>query len=131
MRTVIWMTPWGAKERGKGSLLVWIGLSLLLAVPVAIWWWLRTQEEEGIPASHLPPMPRIARPQTTEPDDLTRIEGIGPKVQACLRSAGITTFAGLAAKTSTQLKGILRQAGVYMANPQTWPEQAKLAARGE
>ena len=65
------------------------------------------------------------------PDNLTRIEGIGPKISGLLQAAGITTFAHLAATEVSQLQQLLQQAGLRLANPSTWPEQAKLAAAGD
>lgn len=64
------------------------------------------------------------------PDDLKRIEGIGPKISSVLQKAGIMTFAQLAAADADQLRQILRDAGVRVADPTTWPEQAGLAAVG-
>lgn len=65
------------------------------------------------------------------PDDLTVVEGIGPKIAELLRARGITTFAGLAAMTPPGLQAILDAAGANfkLAVPQTWPEQAALAAQ--
>jgi len=67
-----------------------------------------------------------------EPDDLTRIEGIGPKIQELLYAANIHTFAKLAKTDTARLKGILNDAGdrFQMHEPKTWPEQAQLAADG-
>jgi len=65
------------------------------------------------------------------PDDLKRIEGIGPKVASVFQAAGITTFARLAATSVNQLKSVLKEAGVRIADPGTWPEQASLAADGD
>lgn len=62
-------------------------------------------------------------------DDLTRIEGIGPKVSDALRGAGIVTFAQLAATDASKLREITRRAGI-IGNPASWPRQAKLAAEG-
>jgi predicted flap endonuclease-1-like 5' DNA nuclease len=64
-----------------------------------------------------------------EEDDLTRVEGIGPKYRDALIEAGITTFAQIAAMTEEQLVDLIRDAG--MRKPPsvgTWAEQAKLAA---
>lgn len=68
----------------------------------------------------------------TTTDDLTKIEGIGPKVAEHFNKAGITTFAQLAASDLKTLKDILSAAGprYKMRNPSTWPQQAKLAAKG-
>lgn len=66
------------------------------------------------------------------PDDLKVIEGIGPKIAALLQSVGITTFAQLAATDVSRLEQILVEANLRrLADPGTWPEQAKLAAAGD
>ncbi len=63
------------------------------------------------------------------PDDLKIIEGIGPKIEGILQDAGIKTFAELAAASVSQLEKIVREdAGIRIAFPDTWPEQAQLAA---
>jgi len=65
-------------------------------------------------------------------DDLKKIEGIGPKIEAALKAAGIRTFAELAAKTPTELQVLLDEAGfARISNPETWHEQAALAAEGK
>jgi large subunit ribosomal protein L21 len=63
-------------------------------------------------------------------DDLTKIEGIGPKVSKTLKDAGISTFETLANARVEDLQTILSDAGLKMMDPTTWPEQAKLAADG-
>ena len=65
-------------------------------------------------------------------DDLTKIEGVGPKIAEHLNAAGITTFAQLATTSPDQLRQILDQAGGFAAHdPSTWPDQAQLAANGD
>jgi len=64
------------------------------------------------------------------PDDLTLIEGIGPKIQDLLQSIGIKTYSQLAAADVTKISDMLRDARLAMANPGSWPQQAKLAAEG-
>jgi predicted flap endonuclease-1-like 5' DNA nuclease len=68
-----------------------------------------------------------------EPDDLTRIEGIGPKIQELLYAARIFTFVTLSKTTADRLKEILDGGGerFQMHEPKTWPEQAQLAAEGQ
>ena len=69
-----------------------------------------------------------------EPDDLKRIEGIGPKLSSVLQEAGILTYAQLAGATPEQLTDILEAADprlLRLAHPASWPEQAALAAAGE
>jgi predicted flap endonuclease-1-like 5' DNA nuclease len=62
------------------------------------------------------------------PDDLKRIEGIGPKISSILQGAGVTTYVKLADASVESLDKILDEAKIRIANPSTWPEQAKLAA---
>ncbi len=86
-----------------------------------------------------PPMPEAAVKSTAvpviepvEPDNLKKIEGIGPKIEGILHEAGISTFAALAVETVQNLEKIVREdAGIRVAFPDTWPEQAQLAAAGE
>jgi len=85
-------------------------------------------EEEGAivpPKADLDMVPQA-------PDDLKLIEGIGPKISQLLMDNGILTFAQLAATSIERLQAILEEAGpnFQLANPDTWPEQAKLAAAG-
>lgn len=70
-------------------------------------------------------------PEPAKPDDLKIIEGIGPKIEGILHAAGIKTYAQLAAATVGSLEKIVREdAGIRVAFPDTWPEQARLAAEG-
>ena len=72
-------------------------------------------------------------PAATETsDDLSKIEGIGPKGAAVLNEAGISTFAQLAKATAEEIKEILdkSETNFNAQDPTTWPEQAKLAADG-
>jgi len=65
------------------------------------------------------------------PDNLKRIEGIGPKVANLLGEAGILTFKQLAAADLGALQAILDEAGLQFMNPTSWPQQAGLAAKGD
>lgn len=69
----------------------------------------------------------------TGADDLTAIEGVGPKISELLHAAGITNFSQLAAAKVSAIQEILKAAGsrYSMANPGTWPEQAALLAAGD
>ena len=66
-------------------------------------------------------------------DDLTIIEGIGPKAAEVLVAAGITTFAELAATDVEKVKEILSAstAKVSHLDPTTWAQQSQLAADGK
>jgi ribosomal protein L30 len=90
-------------------------------------------EEVAEEAVAEPEAEEVAEPVAAEPaaaDDLAVIEGIGPKIADVLRAAGIDTFAQLAATDSASLTEILQAAGLRLAAPDTWPEQAALAAAG-
>lgn len=73
------------------------------------------------------------RPKTVKKaDDLTVIEGIGPKMSAALTAAGITTFERLSKASAAELDAAIRAAGMRLApSLSTWPEQAAYAARGD
>lgn len=72
-------------------------------------------------------------PAATKADDLTLVEGIGPKIAELLKAAGIVSFADLAASKPAALKAILENAGkrYQMHDPATWPKQAALARDGK
>ncbi|MEZ4932876.1 MAG: 30S ribosomal protein S6 [Saprospiraceae bacterium] len=77
--------------------------------------------------------PRKAKAPVKQPDNLKRIEGIGPKIAEVLRSSGITTFEKLAVMTPDQIKAVLNAAGDRFSfqDPTTWPAQSDLAAKGK
>jgi small subunit ribosomal protein S2 len=77
-------------------------------------------------------VPAAAPIASSEPDDLTRIEGVGPKYAEILVAAGIDSFAKLAALSEDAIVEIVRQGGGRKsASIGTWAEQAKLAAAGD
>ncbi len=68
-----------------------------------------------------------------KPDDLKKIEGVGPKIAEHLNNGGITTFQELADAKVERLQEILDNAGprYKMHNPATWSQQSALAAKGD
>ncbi|MEJ2162950.1 MAG: 30S ribosomal protein S2 [Robiginitalea sp.] len=72
---------------------------------------------------------------TEEPvaDDLTKVEGIGPKTAEALVNAGINTFAILSKANPEKIKELLTEASSRLAHldPGSWPKQAKMAADGK
>lgn len=121
-------------------------------------WWLWNRDEEEIAAIEIvaeplsPALEQEAGPlefeeeekaagkraqpvkEDSEPDDLRRIEGIGPKIASVLSEAGISTYALLADADADRLERILGDADprlLRLADPTTWPEQAALAAAGQ
>jgi predicted flap endonuclease-1-like 5' DNA nuclease len=89
------------------------------------------RDRDDLPASRTLSVSEPRLPADVE-DDLTLIEGIGPKIAALLKQQGIRTFADLAAMDTAQLNGILRAAGprYRTARVDSWPEQARLAGAG-
>lgn len=73
---------------------------------------------------------RAAGISISREDELEVIEGIGPKIADLLRQAGIRRFWQLAQMSPGQIQPILDAAGpnYRLAVPQSWPEQAALAA---
>lgn len=66
-------------------------------------------------------------------DDLTKVEGIGKKIEGLLNKSNIHSFKQLSKTTITGLKVVLESGGskFSMHNPGSWPKQAKLAADGK
>ncbi len=78
--------------------------------------------------SAVSPQP-VAPKSSSATDNLTKIEGIGKKMDAALKAAGITTFARLAQATDEELQAALEQAGLRFApSLPTWSRQAGFAA---
>lgn len=77
------------------------------------------------------PAPRGAAPR--RPDDLTIIEGIGPKVAEALNRAGITSFVQLARMTPDDLYRIVKfeQNVKLVGDTRTWPRQAQYLVEGD
>jgi len=111
-----------------------------------------------LPEVHLPDLtlpdvdlPRVAVPDVDLPDveapglgaiasrvsggfdDLKLIEGIGPKIAGVLNAAGIVSFRQLAGLSPARILEILEASDprlLRLADPTTWPHQARLAADG-
>jgi len=114
-----------ARRRLRSTFLVPLVMGLLF------WWWRRHTESQRSGSDDRVPGSIRLEPAMEETEDLTRISGIGPKVSQLLLAAGIATFAQLAAADVDNLRRILRDAGLTMIDPGTWPEQANLVATGQ
>lgn len=69
-------------------------------------------------------------PKSTETDDLTKVEGIGPKIAETLVAGWIATYADLAKTDASAITEIIKDvAGSH--TPDTWPQQAQMAADGK
>ncbi|MER3375243.1 MAG: 30S ribosomal protein S2 [Allomuricauda sp.] len=71
--------------------------------------------------------------EAAKADDLTKVEGIGPKAAEAIVNSGIGTYAELAKADPEKIKEILTEASSNLAHldPTSWPKQAKMAADGK
>lgn len=76
------------------------------------------------------PKKATAKKAASKGDNLTKVEGIGPKVMEVLNEAGIVSFADLAGQKADKIAEILIEANsrYKMFDPTSWPLQAKMAA---
>jgi hypothetical protein len=93
---------------------------------VTVGWLTSSRKQEQVEAGN-----EAKKSTKKDADDLTKIEGIGPKVAKILKEAGITTFDELANAKAGELQKTLADAGMQMMNPEGWIDQAKLAAKGD
>ena len=85
-----------------------------------------------------PPAPQIA-PETVPTqdvgaaDDLSRIKGLGPKLQALLPQLGLTTYAQIAALDQAALAELDGKLGAFAGRPakDNWVAQARYLAAGD
>ncbi|HRG40093.1 MAG TPA: hypothetical protein PLC27_01775, partial [Saprospiraceae bacterium] len=85
------------------------------------------------PKAEVPAEKPAPAAKAAKPDDLKKIEGIGPKIEELLHNAEIMSFADLAKAEVSTLKDILNAAGsrYQMHDPTSWPMQSEMAANGE
>jgi hypothetical protein len=104
------------------------GVPAILFVYGAVVWRTGFGPEDRAPAPEPEPEPA---PSTA--DDLSRIKGLGPKLQALLPTLGITTYAQIAALTEADLAELDTKLGAFAGRPakDNWVEQAKFLAAGD
>jgi hypothetical protein len=111
-----------AEDSSRSGIPWWVWVILILILLVILWFWFGREEEAA---------PEVEEAAPVKPDDLKKIEGIGPKVAGLLNDAGITTYQGMVDAGAEKLEAILDDASLQMIDADTWPEQAKLAAAGD
>lgn len=126
--------PLQETAQGRGSGWIWAAVIIVLVLLIA-WWGYRSSRQTASrgmdasqPVTRAAPMEMQAPPT---PDDLVIIEGIGPKIASVLQGAGITTFTQLSQTDPARLEEILKAVNLRLADPHSWPEQARLAAAGD
>ena len=111
-----------------------IGIGLFVVLTLILWWALQNQISLVEPVeAHDHDDHSHEEAHSSSSDDLTKIEGIGPKISELLNNDGISSYADLAAAEEARLQTVLDNAGsrYQMHDPETWPEQAQLAADGK
>ncbi|PKO07716.1 MAG: hypothetical protein CVU41_00650 [Chloroflexi bacterium HGW-Chloroflexi-3] len=64
-------------------------------------------------------------------DNLKEIKGIGPAIESLLNENNIFTFSDLGSTSIENLKIILDKKNLRLADPDTWPVQAKQAEKNK
>lgn len=91
----------------------------------------KEETPEPAPAKE-PEAPAAKATDAGEADDLTKVEGIGPKYRDVLVAAGITTYEKLSKLNVEEIEEIIKAGGARKsASIKTWAEQATLAAAGK
>jgi hypothetical protein len=106
------------------SWLLWVAFGFFALMVVVGW---LTSRNKG----SKPEAQHEAHEEKKSADDLTKLEGIGPKVEKVLNEAGFMSFADLAHAEAAKVQEKLDAAGMQYMNPEGWIEQAKLAAAGD
>jgi predicted flap endonuclease-1-like 5' DNA nuclease len=133
------------EQAPTGGLPAWAWFLIVVLIILLVWWLLvRSAEKQSeFQVSHEAEIKPVQKMQSevamadsspnvaSKNDDLTLLEGIGPKVNSILAEAGITRFDQLANTKTEHLKGILESAGYRYMDPETWPEQAGLLSEGK
>ena len=105
--------------------------AFIITIGLIVWLFQEKKAERRTTYIKIKEPAKVTEPPPAEPEDLSRIEGIGPKINTVLQEAGITTYSQLSKTDVIHLHKILKEAGLSRFNPETWPEQAGLAAKGD
>jgi predicted flap endonuclease-1-like 5' DNA nuclease len=71
--------------------------------------------------------------QAVQADDLKRIKGVGPKLEALLKSLGVTRYAQIAAWDDAEIERIDARLGAFQGRIRRddWPAQARFLAAND
>ena len=112
-------------EEGPNTELSWLLFIVLgfILLMVIVGWLTSLRNSEQVEVQH--------EGHKIHADDLTSLEGIGPKVAKVLNESGIQSFADMAKAKADDVQKVLDAAGLQMMNPEGWIDQAKLAEKGD
>jgi len=88
------------------------------------------EEPKKPAASTSKPKAPAKKVSASKVEDLTKIEGIGPKTAEALNNAGVDSYEKLSKQKPDAIREILTAASTRLAHldPGSWPKQAKMAA---
>ena len=109
------------------SWLLWVALVFFVLMVLIGWWASRNKGQQTEVPAEAPAAPMVEK----STDDLTVLEGVGPKVAKILNEAGITSFADLANADAAEVDKVLDANKLQMLDSAGWIDQAKLAAAGD
>ena len=91
------------------------------------------QVAEPVPADQPAPAPAVPPAAAAGGDDLTRIKGLGPKIQTLLHGLGITSFAQIAEWGEAEIDEVDGKLGNFQGRIRrdSWVEQARFLAAGD
>lgn len=108
--------------------LLWVALGFFVLIVLIGWWTSRNKGEQVEVQAEAHSAAPMAEDSA---DDLTVLEGIGPKVAKILNEAGIKSFADLAKADAAEVDKVLDANRLQMLDSEGWIEQARLAAAGD
>jgi predicted flap endonuclease-1-like 5' DNA nuclease len=75
---------------------------------------------------------KAPKAKAAAPDDLTQLNGIGPRISSILSDGGVTTYAELEHTDPSDLRKMIAQGGALPPSSlDSWPTQASYAVRGD
>ena len=111
-----------------------VGLIVAIVVIILILlllYWIREKPVQAAPVTQKVEKVEKVQKVSTGKDNLTLVEGIGPKIQKMLEAEGIQTYGDLAKADVAKLRAIMDANKLRIADPTTWPKQAALLADGK
>ena len=96
------------------------------------WQGLMKHNEKAMAGSQGPQRQPTATAAAAPPDDLTQLNGIGPRIQTILNDGGINTYTDLQHASTSDLRQIIAVGGALPPSSlESWPAQASYAVRGD
>ena len=131
MQALLLLSEGGEGPDASLTWLLWVVLAIFLVL-VLVGWWVSRKKGDQVEAQveakeDVPTTPKKEK----SADDLTKLEGVGPKVAKILTEAGYASFADLAKADPVEVDKVLDANKLQMLDSAGWIDQAKLAAAGD